>query len=77
VSLHNRTGQKEDIVDYARTVVYSDLEPNIRRWKKEDKDLAINTLAERADGMYVNLFTFVIFFRCQIGSALCSVSWKS
>jgi hypothetical protein len=30
--------------------------------KKEDKDLVINMLAEQADGMYLNLFTFVIFF---------------
>ena len=51
VSLHDQSGQKEDIADYVRTVVYSNLEPIIRRWKKEDKDLVIEILSERADGM--------------------------
>jgi hypothetical protein len=51
VSVHDQSGQKQDIVDYVRSVVYSDSEPYMRRWKKEDKDLVIETLAERADGM--------------------------
>ena len=57
VSLHDQTGQKKDVADYIKSVVYSNLEPIIRRWKKEDKDLVIETLSERADGMYVNNFT--------------------
>jgi hypothetical protein len=60
VSLHDQTGQKSDIADYVRSVVYSNLEPIIRRWKKEDKDLVIETLSERADGMYVDRFTLVV-----------------
>ena len=60
VSLHEQTGQKEDIADYIRSVVYSNLEPIIRRWKKEDKDLVIEMLSERADGMYVDLFSLVV-----------------
>jgi NACHT domain len=51
VSLHNQSGQKKDIVDYVRSVVYSDAETIMRRWKKEDKDLVIKTLSERAGGM--------------------------
>ena len=51
VSLHDQSGQKEDIEDYVRSVVYSDSEPVMRRWKKEDKELVIETLTERADGM--------------------------
>jgi hypothetical protein len=51
VSLHNQSGQKQDIVDYVRSVVYSNSEPYMRRWKKEDRELVIKTLAERADGM--------------------------
>ena len=51
VSLHDRSEQKKDIADYVRSVVYSNLEPIIRRWKKEDKVLVIETLSERADGM--------------------------
>ena len=51
VSLHDQSGQKQDVVDYVRSVVYSNSEPYMRRWKKEDKELVIETLAERADGM--------------------------
>ena len=51
VSLHDQSGQKQDIVDYVRSIVYSDLEPIMRRWRKEEKDLVIETLSERADGM--------------------------
>jgi hypothetical protein len=51
VSLHDQSGQKKDIEDYVRSVVYSDSEPIIRRWRKEDKDLVIETLSEQADGM--------------------------
>ena len=51
VSLHDQSGQKKDIVDYVRSVVYSDSEPIMKRWRKEDKDLVIMTLSERADGM--------------------------
>ena len=59
VSLHNQSGQKEDIADYVRSVVYSNLEPI--RWKMEDKDLVIEVLSEKAGGMYVNHFTHVTF----------------
>ena len=51
VSLHDQSGQKKDIVEYIKSVVYSDSEPIMRRWRKEDKELVIETLAERADGM--------------------------
>jgi hypothetical protein len=53
VSLHDQTGQKEDIAEYVRSIVYSNSDTNMRRWKKEDKELVVKTLAERADGMYV------------------------
>ena len=51
VSLHDQSGQKKDIADYVRSIVYSDSEQIMRRWKKEDKELVIKTLSERADGM--------------------------
>jgi hypothetical protein len=51
VSLHDQTGQRKDIEDYIRSVVYSDSEPIMRRWRREDKDVVIETLSERADGM--------------------------
>jgi len=51
VSLHDQSGQKQDIVDYVKSVVYSDSERIMKRWKTEDKDLVIETLSERANGM--------------------------
>ena len=60
VSLHDQSGQKEDIADYVRSVVYSKSEQIMRRWRSEDKELVIKSLAERADGMLVNRFTLVI-----------------
>jgi hypothetical protein len=51
VCLHDQSGQKKDIEDYVRSVVYSESEPIMRRWRKDEKDLVIETLAERAEGM--------------------------
>ena len=51
VSLHDQSGQRQDIADYVRSVVYSDSEPYMRRWRKEDKEHVIETLSGRADGM--------------------------
>ena len=49
VSLHDQTGQKEDIVDYVSSVVRSD--KKMARWREDDRMLVIETLSERADGM--------------------------
>jgi hypothetical protein len=49
VSLHDESGQKQDIADYVRSFVHSDR--RMRRWRDEDKDLVIRTLPEKADGM--------------------------
>ena len=51
VSLHDQTGQRQDIVDYVKSVVYSTKEPIMRRWRTEDKEHVIKVLSERADGM--------------------------
>jgi hypothetical protein len=51
VCLHEQSGQKEDIEAYVRSVVYSDSEPIMRRWRTEDKEHVIETLSQRADGM--------------------------
>jgi hypothetical protein len=78
VSLHDQTGQKEDIAEYVRSTVYSNSDTNMKRWKKEDKELVVKTLAERAEGMYVNYFMLVMHLsNCQTGSAGCFASWKS
>ena len=49
VSLHDESGQQQDIVDYVAAFVRTDR--NVRRWKEEDKDLVIKILSEKADGM--------------------------
>jgi hypothetical protein len=49
VSLHQEGGQREDIMHYIRSFVYND--PEIRRWRTEDKEIVISTLSERAQGM--------------------------
>ena len=51
VSLHDESGQKADIADYVRNVVNSSPSTAMRRWRAEDKNLVIETLTERADGM--------------------------
>jgi hypothetical protein len=51
VSLHDQSGQKEDIADYVRSIVYSNSEQFMGRWRTEDKELVIKTLSERANGM--------------------------
>ena len=49
ICLHDEMGQKMDIIEFVRGVVYSD--KNMRRWRDEDKQLVIKMLSERADGM--------------------------
>jgi hypothetical protein len=49
VSLHNEDGQQQDIVDYINSAVQSDR--RMRKWRAEDRQLVINALIQRADGM--------------------------
>ena len=49
VSLHDESGQQQDITDYVTFIVRSDR--RMSRWREEDKDLVIKTLSEKADGM--------------------------
>ncbi len=57
VSLHDQSGQKKDIV---KSVVYSNSEPIMRRWRAEDEELVVDVLYEKADGMYVEPLTLVL-----------------
>jgi hypothetical protein len=50
ISLHDEDGQKKDIADYVSSVVYSD--KTIMRWREKDKELVVETLLDRAGGMY-------------------------
>ena len=49
ICIHNESGQKQDIVDYISSVVYSDRKMKI--WREEDRKLVITTLSNRAGGM--------------------------
>ncbi|SRR6266851_2751493 len=49
ISIHDESGQMEDIKNYIRSIVNTD--PKNRRWKQEDKQLVIDVLTERANGM--------------------------
>jgi hypothetical protein len=49
VSLHDESGQKEDIENYIKWAVNTTRD--MRRWKPEHKQLVIDVLVERADGM--------------------------
>ena len=51
VSLHDESGQKADIADYVRNVVNSSSSSAMRRWRAEDRNMVIETLTKRADGM--------------------------
>ena len=49
ISLHDESGQKDDINEYIKSVVHSDRK--MRSWRDEDKQLVIEVLSEKADGM--------------------------
>jgi hypothetical protein len=49
ISLHDEIGQMEDINHYIRSVVNTDR--MMRRWKPADKQLVIDMLVNKADGM--------------------------
>jgi hypothetical protein len=49
VSLHEQIGQKEDIAKYIVSEV--DFIAKKKRWRQDDKELVIETLSEKSDGM--------------------------
>jgi len=49
VSLHGESGQAKDIEEYIRFVVNTD--PKMQVWRAADKELIIETLTKKADGM--------------------------
>ena len=49
VSLHDESGQKEDIENYIKSIVNTDR--RMRKWTSVHKQLVIGVLTERADGM--------------------------
>jgi hypothetical protein len=49
VSLHDESGQWGDIEEYIKSVINTN--PKNRRWKAEDKQLVIDVLSKKANGM--------------------------
>jgi hypothetical protein len=49
ISLHDAIGQMEDIENYIKSVVKTDR--MMRRWNAADKQLVIEVLTSKADGM--------------------------
>jgi hypothetical protein len=49
LSLHDQPGQKRDIDRYVSDIVQSDTK--MRRWREDDRQLVIETVSEKADGM--------------------------
>jgi len=48
ISLHDE-GQEQDVRYYVKSIVHSD--PQMRRWRAEDKELAIDVLSQNVNGM--------------------------
>ena len=58
VSIHDEGGQNQDIMNYIRSVVLSD--SKMRRWREEDRKLVIDTLTQKAGGMYALIVNSVV-----------------
>jgi len=49
VLLHDESGQKMDIIKYIESIVNTN--KNMKVWNREDKQLVIDVLTKKADGM--------------------------
>jgi hypothetical protein len=58
VSLETETGQKKDMNDYIKSFVHAN--KNMKSWKPKHKQLVIDILSEKADGMY-DIHTFKLY----------------
>jgi ankyrin repeat protein len=64
VSLHGESGQVLDISEYVKSFVHTSRD--MRRWKATDKQLVIDELINKADGMYVIRDTIPYFSRLRL-----------
>jgi ankyrin repeat protein len=64
VSLHGEGGQVQDIAEYVRSFVHTSRE--MRRWKATDKQLVIDELTNKADGMCVFHATITYLARLHL-----------
>ena len=51
LSIHDQKGQKKDIENYIKSAVYARSNTAMGRWRGPDKELVIETLSDKADGM--------------------------
>ena len=53
ISLHDESGQKEDIIKYIESIVPQLVQSDrsMQKWKEEDKQLVVHTLSGKSDGM--------------------------
>ena len=49
MSLHDESGQKQDIINYVTSVLHSD--KKMKKWRDVDKNMVVKKLSEKADGM--------------------------
>ena len=49
ISLHDESGQKEDIASYIKSVVYTD--PKMQAWRADHEQLVIDVLTQKVDRM--------------------------
>ncbi len=54
ISLHDEIGQEADIIAYIKSLVNSN---SVLDWTEEDENLVINTLSQKANGMYDEIIT--------------------
>lgn len=52
VCLHEESGHSQDIIRYLRWMLST--HPRMKGWKASDKEVVINTLFRKAEGVYVN-----------------------
>ncbi len=64
VSLHGESGQVQDIAEYVKSFVHTSRE--MRRWKATDKQLVIDELTNKADGMCVIHASITYFARLHL-----------
>ncbi|KAN0107055.1 hypothetical protein V8E52_010563 [Russula decolorans] len=73
VSLHGESGQAQDLAGYVRSFVHTDRE--MRRWKATDKQLVIDELIKKADGMFRWAFCQLVYLRrCIPGRIRCALN---
>ena len=49
MSLHDESGQKQDIINYVISVLHSD--KKMMKWREVEKKMVVDKLSEKADGM--------------------------